>query len=122
MKKPVDLKTQRIRFLIPILRRKSLHWPARNECKKNARRAPNQYECVVCGPTKLHPGNGVHVDHIKSVINVKTSFVSFDSYVESLFCDISNLQILCITHHEQKSALENAQRELNKSRNKKKNK
>lgn len=110
MKHPIDIK----RFLIPILRKKSLHWPARTEAYKLARRDRGLYECLSC--QKLFSRKEVHADHKKPVINVKTGFTSWDSYIESLFCDVSNYSILCISCHSAKSDIENKQRKLNKQK------
>ncbi len=102
------------RFLIPLLRRKSLHWPARNECKRQARRDRGFYECKSC--KKLFGHKEVEIDHIIPVINIKTSFTNWDDYIKSLYCDISNLSCLCKNCHASKSAIETVMRDKNKKK------
>lgn len=102
------------KFLIPILRRKSLYWPARNEAIKLSRRERGFYECASC--KNLFGRKEINADHVRPVINVKTSWVSWDHFIDSLLCDVSNFQILCISCHSIKSALETEIRKINKKR------
>lgn len=104
------------KFLIPLLRKKSLYWPARNEALKLARVERGLYKCNNC--EKLFGRTEVHADHIKSVINVKTGFTTWDNYIKSLFCDVSNYSILCIPCHNSKTLIEQNLRKINKKKKK----
>lgn len=106
------------KFIIPILRKKSLYWPARNEALKLARVERGFYKCQNCG--KLFSRKEVHVDHIKSVIDTKEAWQSWDVYISRLFVPVEELQVLCIRDHESKTLLENNLRQINRKKKKKK--
>lgn len=107
------------KFLIPMLRRKSLWWTCRNEAMALARVSPGQYKCANC--REINHRSKVNMDHKLPVINVKTSWVSWDSYIKSLLCDIDNWQCLCITCHSAKTQVEQELRQIHKkAKNKKK--
>lgn len=106
------------KFLIPMLRRKSLWWTCRNEAKAKARVSPGQYKCAGCD--NIFHNSQVNMDHRSPVINVRTSWVSWDHYIKSLLCDIDNWNCLCITCHASKTAVENEQRKMNKKKKSKK--
>jgi 5-methylcytosine-specific restriction endonuclease McrA len=108
------------RFVIPLLRRKSLHWPGRQEAKRDARRERGLYECFNC--KQLFGPKEVEMDHKKPVINVKTSFTNFDDYIKSLYCDKSNFTCLCKSCHSIKTQIENERRSINKNKKKVKKK
>lgn len=108
------------RFLIPILRRKSLYWPGRQDAKRDARVERGFYKCQSC--KQLFGHKDIEMDHKIPVINVKTSFTNWDDYIHSLYCDKSNFTALCKNCHSSKTAIENMQRELNKKKAKKKKK
>ena len=108
------------RFLIPILRRKSLYWPGRQEAKSDARVERGLYRCFHC--KNLFGPKEIEMDHKKPVINVRTSFTTWDDYVHSLYCDKSNFTALCRNCHASKTALESEIRSINKKKVKKKKK
>lgn len=56
------------------------------------------------------------VDHIDPLIPTNTTFeaMSLDTVVDRLWCEENNLQILCETCHDAKSALEREERKKNK--------
>lgn len=66
------------------------------------------YKCAQCN--QYFNSNQIQVDHIEPVIplNIPLRHVSYDVVIKRLFCDDSNLQILCKEHHKQKSKQENA--------------
>ena len=88
------------RFIIAALRRLWLKYPPRNQCKSNARVSRGKYKCNGC--KKLFGPKFIQVDHIVPI----GKFVSYDKFVEKLFCNISNLQVLCLDCHKAKSAKE----------------
>ena len=74
--------------------------------RKNKRtgREASHYECASCG--KFFPATEVDVDHIEPVVNPADGFVSWDVYIDRLYCSVTNLQILCKTCHKKKTASE----------------
>ena len=61
--------------------------------------------CGLCFPLK-----DVQVDHIIPVIPVDREIKDWNEYIDRLFCDSSNLQVLCKPCHLIKSNEENANR------------
>jgi 5-methylcytosine-specific restriction endonuclease McrA len=98
-------------FIRSALRQKSRWWKPITECKMKARRAykgPSkrqkfEYQCNSC---KLwFPEKQINVDHIKPAgsLNCKEDLAGF---VERLFCELDNLQVLCESCHDVKTKLE----------------
>ena len=56
--------------------------------------------CASCG--KDHPAKGVQVDHIQPIGTERT----WDEFIEGLFCEKTNLQVLCIACHKEKTLKE----------------
>jgi hypothetical protein len=108
------------KFLIPILRRKSLYWPGRQEAKRLSRVERGFYKCHAC--KKLFGPKEIELDHIRPVINVKTSWTNWDDFIRSLYCDSSNFQVLCKADHLHKTQIEDALRSINKKKSRKKKK
>ena len=65
------------------------------------------YRCFQC--QQEFNSNSIQVDHIEPVIpvNIPAKHLSMNILVDRLFCEESNLQILCKEHHKEKSKLEN---------------
>lgn len=101
-------------WIISTLRRASYRWPGRFEAERNARKSRGLYECNSC--KGLFKRGEYKLDHIEPVIPVETGFTSWDNYIDRMFCDSTNFQILCKTCHDAKSTLE---RELRKNYRKK---
>lgn len=91
------------------LRRISYRWPPRYKTKLAARVERGVYKCARKGCGN-HPAKEVQLDHIKPVIDPKTGFVDWNTYIERLFVGPSGWQVLCKKHHKQKSKRENARR------------
>jgi len=68
------------------------------------------YKCFHC--QKEFNSTQVQVDHINAVIpvNIPARHMSINAIIDRLFCDTSNLQILCKEHHKEKSQYENSLR------------
>lgn len=67
------------------------------------------YRCAGCGGE--FPLKSVQVDHKKPVVDVKKGFVSWDSFIERLYCSAKGLQVLCKDQcHKEKSASERVKR------------
>lgn len=66
------------------------------------------YKCFKC-QLEFNSAN-IQVDHIEPVVplNIPSKHLSYDTLIKRLFCDESNLQILCKEHHKEKSQQENA--------------
>jgi hypothetical protein len=67
-----------------------------------------QYLCSLCG--EWHKGSMVAVDHKIPVIDPEVGFVDWNTLIERVFCDESNLQVLCEGCHKNKTDRETAQR------------
>lgn len=113
-------------WLIPKLRRFSVYWPQRRYAREDARiEVPDgnfkngnpkikvMYKCNIC--TKIVGRDEIHIDHIKPVVDLD-GFNTWDDYINSLFCDVSNLQAICEECHAKKSLKENQQRALNRKK------
>lgn len=67
---------------------------------------PNQFQCAACG--NIVGGKDFEVDHHEPVVLPEDdSEFSFDKYIERLFCDISNLSLICKSCHKAKTQAEN---------------
>lgn len=108
-------------FIVSALRKASSRWGPKNACKKEARhheKLPNNSgrlvfhsKCNGCGV--LIPEVEASVDHIQPVIDPAVGFISWDVYVERLFCEVDGFQVLCKTCHDEKTKKE---REIAKER------
>lgn len=67
---------------------------------KLTKRKAMHYKCAVCN--KVFPRTGVQVDHIIPIGKVET----WDGFIERLFCDSDNLQVLCKSDHKAKTQAE----------------
>lgn len=88
-------------FIVSTLRRASYRHPARNESLKRAKIDRNQYKCNCC--RGVFPRKEVQIDHIIPVVDPIVGFVSWDEYINRMFCPVEGYQILCITCHDNKT-------------------
>ena len=110
-------------FITSVIRRGFTRWPPKFEVLKNAKqgkkinestgRLAEHYQCNVCKGS--FAGKDVEVDHINPIVPV-SGFISWDSFIDNLFCELSNLQVICKTCHAKKSKLENEERKRIKSK------
>ena len=101
-------------FITSTLRSGARRWPpkyetlnlAKTEKKVNTKtgRIAQHYTCNGCGGE--FTAKDVQVDHIEPVVDPNTGFISWDVFIERLFCERSNLQVLCKTCHLLESNLE----------------
>ena len=108
----MDKKT--INLIKQGLRSSTLKWHIRNEVKKAAKiykvvgkfknGKPKKrvfYVCVAC--KEHHKSDEVQVDHVDSVGKFKGCW---NDYIERLFCNVANLQVLCKMCHNKKSKID----------------
>ena len=55
------------------------------------------------------------VDHITPVVSVDDGFLDFNTFIARLFCDASNLQVICDEDHQNKTNAERAERNRKKA-------
>jgi 5-methylcytosine-specific restriction endonuclease McrA len=114
-------------WLIPKLRNIARMWPEKNKARDKAKvrveigkfqngntEYRTMFKCAGCGDNFSREES--HTDHVEAVVDPATGFVDWNTYIERLFCDSSNLQILCISCHTSKSISENAERRVNKKK------
>lgn len=65
------------------------------------------YKCAIC--TNEYPASEIQVDHILPVIT-SAGFTTWDDYIERMFCDKENLQVVCIPCHKIKTDKEKGER------------
>ncbi len=105
-------------FVTSALRAASRRWPpkykalkeafvGRKENKKTGKLAMH-YKCAKC--KKHFVAIDVQVDHIHPVVDPKIGFIGWDSFIDRIFCEIENLQVLCKPCHKVKTEEEKAER------------
>jgi len=95
-------------FIRSALRQKSRWWKPITQCKMKARRAykgPNkrqkfEYQCKQC--TNWFAEKNINVDHIVPVGTLRCAN-DLPGFVERLFCEADNLQVLCSKCHDSKT-------------------
>lgn len=95
-------------FIRSALRQKSRWWKPVTECKQKARRKYSgpgkrqkfEYQCSIC--MAFYPEKDINVDHIVPAGSLNTAG-DLPGFVERLFCEIDNLQVLCATCHNKKT-------------------
>jgi 5-methylcytosine-specific restriction endonuclease McrA len=98
-------------FIRSSLRQKSRWWKPVLQCKELAKRpyqGPNkkqkyEYQCNSC--KEWHLGKNVNVDHIIPAGSLQSG-KDLEGFVERLFCEVDNLQVLCINCHDRKTKCE----------------
>jgi hypothetical protein len=105
-------------FITAVLRGGMRRFPPKYETLNNAfvgtkvnektKRTAKHYECNMC---KNHfPAKDVEVDHILPVVDPDVGFVSWDLFIERLYCKMDNLQVLCVQCHKEKTKDERKER------------
>jgi len=68
---------------------------------EKTKRQAKHYECNMC---KEHfTAKDIEVDHIEPVVDPDVGFVSWDLFIERLYCKMENLQALCKNCHKVKT-------------------
>lgn len=95
-------------FIRSGLRQKSRWWKPITQCKLAARRVYKgplkrqkwEYQCNSC--EKWFPDKKINVDHIQPAGALRCAN-DLPGFVERLFCEQDNLQVLCTTCHDKKT-------------------
>lgn len=105
-------------FVTSALRAASRRWPPKYAALKaafvgkqvNAKtgKMAMHYKCAKC--KKLFVAADVQVDHIKPVVDPKKGFVGWDDFINRIFCEIENLQVMCKPCHKVKTDKEKLER------------
>ena len=101
------------------LRQKSRWWKPVAKCKELAKRAYQgknkrqkwEYQCNKC--KGWFKSDEVNVDHIEPAGSLNCA-EDLPKFVETLFCEQDNLQVLCKTCHDQKTKLEKQLKQFKK--------
>jgi len=105
-------------FITSALRTATQRWPPKFEALKAALlgrkvnektgKLAQHFECAKC--KQAFVSKDVQVDHKKPVVDPKKGFENWETYIDRLFCETSNLQVLCKPCHKVKTAKEKLQR------------
>lgn len=110
-------------FIRSVLRQATRKWKPISDCKKEAWVSRGVYLCNGCKKkvklTLPDKQKNVFVDHIHPVVDPKKGFESWDVFIERLFCEKDNLQVLCKACHDTKTEKEKELRKLWKTKSKK---
>lgn len=108
-------------FITSVIRKGFTRYPPKYEILAEAKqgkqinkktgRLAEHYKCSSC--KDVFTSSDVQVDHIKPVVPI-SGWVSWDNFIENLFCSKENLQVLCTGCHKSKSKLENEDRRKEK--------
>ena len=98
-------------FIRSALRQKSRWWKPITQCKLNAKRPYKgplkrqkfEYQCNSC--KKWFAEKNINVDHIQPAGSLNCA-ADLPGFVERLFCEIDNLQVLCTNCHDVKTKKE----------------
>jgi hypothetical protein len=71
----------------------------------NAAVVADYFLCPICGERKHRLL--AKLDHKEPVIDPRVGFIDWNTYIDRLFCDPSNLQVICIDCHTKKTKDEN---------------
>jgi len=98
-------------FIVAALRSGTRRWPpkfntlnaAKTEKKINTKtgRLAQHYLCNTC--KEEFTSKDINVDHIIPAISPLDGFTTWDSFIDGLFCEEDNLQVLCVPCHKIKS-------------------
>jgi len=105
-------------FITAVLRSGSRRWPPRYQTLNNAyvgqrlntktNREGKHYLCALCQGE--FPAKEVQIDHISPVVDPEKGFISWDVFIERLYCDADNMQTVCKPCHKIKSKKESSGR------------
>lgn len=112
-------------FIRNQLRGATRKWAPISNCKKAANVSRGLYMCAECEqvvPLTVKVGTkrikNIFVDHIDPIVDPKVGFQGFDVYIERMFCEADNLQLLCGQCHDEKSLKERAEAKIRRDNEK----
>lgn len=101
-------------FIVGVLRAGARRYPPKYETLNEAKtekkinpktgRMAQHFRCASC--SNEYPSKQVQVDHRDPVVSPVDGFVSWDIFIERLYCGKDNLQVLCLSCHQLKSKKE----------------
>lgn len=106
----IDKKTAA--WLKQQLRKISRYWPEKNKVFHRVKISPGNYRCEGC--KKIFQQKELQIDHVEPIVGLE-GFVSWDMYIERMFCGYEKLQALCKPCHQTKTQEENQIRRKNKA-------
>lgn len=96
-------------FIRSLLRSGTRKWGPIQEALKLARTRRGFYLCAECKqevPATIKVDSkrkkNAIVDHIKPITDPAVGFTNWHDYVENMFCEVENLQVLCLACHKVK--------------------
>lgn len=102
-----------ITFIKSQLRGATWKWKPTSDVLKAARQIKGWYLCNGCKeivPATIKVGTkrvkNVFVDHIKPIIDPLLGFTNWTDFINNLFCESENLQVLCKKCHDIKTGEE----------------
>ena len=97
---------ERREWLLGWLRKISRQWPIKNTARGEGRLERGVYLCNCCAELFKH--SEVQVDHIEPVVDPKTGFIDWNTYIDRMFVlHVKDYQVLCKECHACKSKEEN---------------
>lgn len=109
-------------FIVSVLRTGTRRWPPKyevlNESKTEKKinvktgRLAQHFLCAACADE--FPATGVQVDHISPVVG-SSGFTTWDDYINNMYCEKDNLQVLCLDCHKIKTKEEREVQNKNRS-------
>lgn len=100
-------------FIKSALRGATRRWGPIGDCKKGAWLKRGFYKCSKCkkeSPASIMKDgkrvNNIIVDHVNPIIDPEVGFTNWDDYIERMFCEKNNLQVLCRKCHDAKTKRE----------------
>lgn len=112
----IELKKLIKQKVIPALRRVSRWWKPKAAAKRRAKVSPGKFKCEKCG--EVVPESEIEIDHIHAVVDVKTGFIDWNTYIARLLVNANELAALCHFCHLGKTQVENELRKKYKRRKK----
>ena len=109
-------EAQFVSFVKAALRGGSRRWKPISECQRQARISRGLYRCASCEgeiPNSMvidgKRKKAICIDHVNPTVG-PTGFTTWDDFIEGLFAELDNLQLLCVPCHKEKSSIEAAER------------
>ena len=105
-------------FIVSTLRSGFRRWPPKYETlneacigkrlNESSGREAKHYKCNNCHGE--FPAKQIQIDHINPIVKPEQGFISWDEFIDNLFCQKENLQALCATCHKEKTKEERTKR------------